>query len=306
MLYLTYNNSLLTDGAGAQLQRMISIYFIAKHFNVKYIHSPLKLLSYQGLSCLEKNENDEKQLIEYNELFNLPSDSLPDNYVIVEETWTTIYKIFHYINEGIKQNILLKLGHANPFVDEFINNLCLDVPFSWIDIHLQKPIIIAVHIRRGELLVVESSRMLPNEYYISCIKALTDILNTNNIKHEFHIHTEQLTKPITVTPSHHGICERIKENITIYPEDNFKELFTNIANVIFHINEYPVKTLQDLTNSDILLASRSSFSYIAAIMKKKGCVLFHPFWHGLSNKWIPTTSDKDIYENAEKILSMIK
>jgi FkbM family methyltransferase len=305
MLYLTYNNSFQTDGAGAQLQRIISIYLIAQKYKLKYFHSPLKFLSYQGLECLEKNESDSRQLNEYNTLFSLPSDTLPEKYEVYNEIYLYKNTLERYIQLAKTKDILLQIAFAHTLIDNEVNILNYNLPFTWVNSKLNTPIQIAIHIRRGELLVVDSNRMLPNEYYISCMEALSAILEKENIKYEFHIHTEQLTMPLTVTPSHHGICNRITENIILYPEDNFKELFNKFSNVIFHINEYPVKTLVDLTNSDILLGSRSSFSYIAAIMKKKGCILFHPFCHGLSTNWIPTKSVKDIFDNSTKIVDKL-
>jgi hypothetical protein len=81
MLYLTYDNTKQTDGAGAQLQRIISLYLIAKGLNLKYIHSPIYHMVYQDLQSLENNKADDKQMEDYNILFNLPSDTLPEKYL---------------------------------------------------------------------------------------------------------------------------------------------------------------------------------------------------------------------------------
>jgi hypothetical protein len=113
------------------------------------------------------------------------------------------------------------------------------------------------------------------------------------------------SKKITITPSHHGIFDRITEPIIIDPVNNHMEDFSSFTNIIYHINEDPIETLKELTNSDILLASRSSFSYVAAILKKKGVVLFHPFWHSLSPNWIPVSSEKDIFNASDKIIRAI-
>ena len=39
---------------------------------------------------------------------------------------------------------------------------------------------------------------------------------------------------------------------------------------------------------DLLIISRSSFSFLAAILNKKGIILYHPFWHTAPAAWIDT------------------
>jgi hypothetical protein len=161
---------------------------------------------------------------------------------------------------------------------------------------------VAVHVRRGELFVVDSHRMLPNSYYVDCIRALHALFTHAGLAHEFHIHTEVLTKTTTITPQHHGICDRTKEPVVVGPEDSHMEDFAGLPNVVLRINEDPVDTLKALCTCDVLLASRSSFSYVAAIVKK-GIVLFHPFWHALAPSWIACRSGHDIIAAHEKILA---
>lgn len=108
-----------------------------------------------------------------------------------------------------------------------------------------------------------------------------NILDNHSIPYEFHIYGECNADQTIITPTHHGIFNRIKEPIILEPDINYFDDFIG-ENVFLHINDSPVKTLIDLINSDCLVASRSSFSYVAAIVKKKGCVIFPKFWHGLS------------------------
>ena len=83
------------------------------------------------------------------------------------------------------------------------------------------------------------------------------------------------------------------------------EDFNEFSNCHFHINEYPVDTLKALTVADVLLASRSSFSYVASILKQGGVILYHPFWHSLSPTWFPTRGAQDILNAKEKIINSL-
>ncbi len=303
MLYLTYNNNDLTDGAGAQIQRIISIYLIAKHYNVEYIHTPLLRMSYQGAKCLENNEEDSTQIDRYNSLFTLPSSE----HVTFDKTYSCgqlSEELIHTLRD-MKGNILLSSVFAHRIIDSNPELLLQPLSLPWVQPLNTLPVIIAVHVRRGELFVVESERMLPNSYYIDCMKSLVEIFTQANIPYEIHLHTEIITKPTIITPTHHGIGERITTPILLRPEDNCIEEFSVIPNIKYRINEDPVETLQALSTANILLASRSSFSYVAGIISSRTSrvVLFHPFWHGLSPAWIPTRSGKDILAAREKILS---
>jgi hypothetical protein len=309
MLYLTYNNTAHTDGAGAQLQRILCIYLCAKHskelfgFQVGYIHTPLLKLDYQGLQCLETNSEDHALVNRWNENFNIPSDPLPVSYHTIETSDLLPSVIRQY--RDYPEDILFKVTYAHRTIDAVPSILQTKISLPWLQTTLQSPLKIAVHVRRGELMVVESARMLPNSYYIQCLQSLIQLLTNFSLPFEIHLHTEVPTKAFEVTPTHHGILERIPNSLTIDPSQNRIEEFNVIPNLYYHINEDPIKTLQDLTNSDILLASRSSFSYVAGILKPKGAVLFHPFWHGLSPDWIPIKSAADIVLYTNQILKKI-
>lgn len=80
----------------------------------------------------------------------------------------------------------------------------------------------------------------------------------------------------------------------------------NVKNLFFHVNTCPIETLQELSNSDILLASRSSYSYVAGILKKKGVVLQHTFWHVSKKSWIPVKKASNILTHKDTILTKIQ
>jgi hypothetical protein len=307
MLYLTYDNEVLADGAGAQIQRIISIYLISKIFSVGYIHQGLKRMTYQGAKCMEENKEDPEQIAMYNELIQLPSTPCTEIH--------QMGKVFDISEEIISQyrdetkNTLLVIQFAGTMMDARPGFL-LPGPhiFTW-NIRpslIARPVIVAIHVRRGELFVLGPGRMLPNSYYIECMEALHSIFTEANISYEFHLHTEVLTKPTLITPSHHGICDRIPESVLVTPEDSKMEDFNVIPNIKYHINEHPVDTLKALTLSDVLLASRSSFSYVASILKLGGVVLFHPFWHSLAPGWIPTRGKDDILAAKHDILRKLR
>lgn len=302
-LYLTYDNQALADGAGAQIQRILSIYLIAKYYGVNYIHSGIARMTYQGAKCLEENRSDPEQMAGYNNLIQLPSDPAPSSF-------DAAYKIYDISPELITefkdkpQTTLFVIQFAGTLIDanpSLLLQPLLNFPWAQRPSLKGRPIRVAVHVRRGELFVVDSDRMLPNSYYVECIKALASLFQKYSLPFEIHLHTEVLTKPTLVTPSHHGICERVKDSKLVTPEDSHMEDFEGLPNLILHINEHPMEALKALTIADVLLASRSSFSYIASIMKQGGVIFFHPFWHSLAPGWVPTHSARDILDAEETL-----
>lgn len=302
-LFLTYDNQALADGAGAQIQRILSIYLIAKHYGVKYIHSGLARMTYQGAKCLEENKEDPEQMSLYNQLIQLPSDTVPEQFDLAGKVFDISSQLIAEYKDK-PQNTLFIIQFAGTMIDAAPELLLQPIlNFSWAQRPSLRgrPINVAVHVRRGELFVVDSDRMLPNSYYVECIKALSSLFEKYSLPYQIHLHTEVLTKPTLITPSHHGICDRTKEPKLVTPEDSHMEDFQGLPNVIFHINEHPLETLKALTTSDVLLASRSSFSYISAIMKQGGVIFFHPFWHSLAPGWIPTQGAQDILAAEETL-----
>ena len=55
--------------------------------------------------------------------------------------------------------------------------------------------------------------------------------------------------------------------------------------VIQAANMDPFTTLRHLTEADLLVTAKSSFSYVAALLNP-GLVLYEPFWHGPIPGWI--------------------
>src|SRR5580704_1657536 len=76
---LTYDNAKMTDGAGAQLQRIYGTYAISRLLGASYFHTPLSRVDYQGFSALERNVIDPAYHQQFNDLFLIESDVMPSD-----------------------------------------------------------------------------------------------------------------------------------------------------------------------------------------------------------------------------------
>lgn len=298
---LTYANDRHMDGAGAQLQRIYGIYAISRFLKLPYIHSPLKKIGYQGLSALESNSAAADFEVEYNRVFNIPSDiELPENPVIHDTTHADI---------GLMRSLQIGAKHNKEF-----NLVRILYPYAMTDQHPEMyrhvkaispfrrtnsgPFRLALHVRRGEHLALSSDRMLPNSYFVSCALRIIEALRKLDISFVCELYTEVPTKAFIVTPQHHGIVERISADVLVDPQMNRLEDFDVIPNLVRFINGDPIETLRRMTTADALVLSRSSYSYVAAILSTKCIVVYHPFWHSPLKEWL-TADANGIVPDAE-------
>ncbi len=246
---LTYANDRHMDGAGAQLQRIYGIYAISRFCNLPYVHS-------------------------------------------IHETIHSDLDIFKRLDIYAKSTgkiILIRVLYPysvtdrNPEIYQYVKAVS---PFQH---NRSKVFRLALHVRRGEEFVIDSERMLPNSYYVACALKFIDGFKALDIPFVCELYTEVASKPFVVTPQHHGIEGRIRGNVTIDPQVNRLEDFDILPNLVRFINGDPIDTLRRMATADALVLSRSSYSYVAAILNANCIVVYHPFWHSTLTEWL--TSD---------------
>jgi hypothetical protein len=141
-------------------------------------------------------------------------------------------------------------------------------------------------VRRGELFVLDSDRMLPNVYYMNVAQNVAHALKALKIDYQLELHTEVPKKEFIVQPDHHGISNRISAATTVNPEMCRIDEFSVLPNLIRCINEPALDCLRKLATADILVMSRSSFSYLGGILNRNGIILYYPFWHRAPSSWM--------------------
>lgn len=298
-LALTYANDVIMDGAGAQLHRIYTIYALSRHLGVSYFHSPLFELGYQGLTALEKNERDSKIVERYNTLFALPSDGVvPENAVV----HYLMNANFDFINDLKKKaqhsNVfhLVKMVFTHPAADHFPQMLSHLKTVSPFEVAASPVFRIAIHVRRGDLFIADVERALPNSYYMILLQEIIKTLRRLGISFVCELYTELPSAPFIVTPGHHGMATRIKKDIMIAPEANDIKEFDQLPHLKKCINGDPIETLRAMATADLLMMSRSDFSYTAAILNKKGIIVYHPFWHGTPMEWLDGNHQRSFSE----------
>jgi hypothetical protein len=111
------------------------------------------------------------------------------------------------------------------------------------------------------------------------------------INYKMELHTEVPNKEFIVQPNHHGISNRISSPVIVSPQMCRLDEFSVLPNLVLCINETAIECLRNLATADILVMSRSSFSYLGAILNRNGAILYHPFWHQAPSSWLTVDPD---------------
>ena len=266
--YITYWNDKTMDGVGAQLQRILGIYALAKHLGINYYHSGIKMTAYQGVEQAMKNEFDHEQLkrwndlillknkeeIEFDETHTIENVNLVHLSVIKDNTSDKkkLYKIF------LPFDVLNK--YSNIYHTLKNENILDYKRYSKLD---KNKINICVHVRRGELYYYAPERLLPNSYYLDIIHKIEKYLQKEYV---VNIYSEE----VKVNSNDHS---RVFKS----DSDSLKD-FYDLKNVCMKINGDPIETVAEFIDSDILVISKSSFSYIGGLFNNK-IVITPNFWN---------------------------
>ena len=287
-LALTYDNTALTDGIGAQLHRIYAIYSLSRLLGVSYVHTPIGHVDNQGLRAMQHNARDAAFEAEFNALCQIPSDPLPGQRFRVVKLRNISADIFLQLVVAanapgagelpLLAQILLPFGITDRFPDGY--EICKQIsPFKR---GRERRLRVALHVRRGELLVHYSDRMLPNSYYISVARKVARVLDALNVDYCIELHTEVVEGDFTVAPGQLGASSPTTITAAMSRLDEFSVL----PNLVHCLNERTADCLRKLATADVLVLSRSSFSYVAAILNRGGVVLHHPFWHPPLSSWL--------------------
>jgi hypothetical protein len=131
-------------------------------------------------------------------------------------------------------------------------------------------------------LVVESQRLLGDDYYIGAIQSIVQILKSLKMKFQIRIHSEATNGPMTISPKNLKSLSQ-KENLEYGPAKF--ERYLEFENTELCLNENPIAALLNMATADILIGSKSSFSYIAACAGNNKLSIFPKFWHALLPDW---------------------
>lgn len=297
-LAVTYDNS-SSDGVGSQLQRIYGLWALSRGLGVKYVHTPLGRVGYQGLVPLLSGNLEPDFADRFNEFFTLPSDEFDTEHC---ET-VAIHGLNKKIVELHRQRAVatgrsLLLSSCTPFgytddVPAACSRLAEVSPYR--DHRPSGPLRVCVHLRRGDNSFTgrpdRDERLLPNSYYLRVLATLTEELARQSLPFVVRVHTEVPPQAVTLQPGAPGIYFRLDEPGTIDPAELALEEFDVVPNVEVVANADPKEVLDDFATADVLVLARSSLGYLAGQLNPHGLVVYAPWWHPPLPGWLVADSD---------------
>lgn len=300
-IFLSYESEGKPDGVGAQIQRILAIRSLCCNLSLGYVHTGIKSVAVHPLDPYQSPGELEEFLIRLNTLF-----FMTDSEVVKDESSRSI------MVRNLSFRILLKYMFISFVTGKTFKISCVEpYPVSEYDPLKYKNILnflpnfpsrtigsrkIAIHYRRGVGgFAVQAgekiSRELEGNYFRNLLKEI--------VKPLVHLGNTEI-KVFTDSPSY---------DLSYSPPTNQHHLWVNspkfesgIMNVqgmqlgdLFSDSDLPVSIIYggdpldaiiQMSSSDYLLMSRSSFSYVAALLNKSGQVFFpKSFWHGAKPGW---------------------
>jgi hypothetical protein len=239
------------DGFGSQLQACFSLIAYCNYKQYNYIHNPFYRM----------HHNDEN-------LDNFPT--IMNNFINLEHSFKSTKSLtnneltqLHKVKEGYFVH-----GSLRPEIfynEEVIKNIrsCYysnDKPYIE-NIYLPNTYNVAIHIRRGDVnLQKYPSRFTKNSEYINLLTNMPELEKDNVFLHVF----------------------------SEGKQEDFSDIVEKFPKIQLHLNVNIQKTFHLLVKSDLLIMSKSSFCYCAALLNqnKVNGTIIKNWWHKPFRKWL--------------------
>jgi hypothetical protein len=261
-----------TDGAGAQAHTIMSAMCFARAQGHTYVHTPFAQIDHAERPM-------DAWVDAWEQLFNLgegetpnaPAGPPPINYSTFHP------RLYHAVHDFLERpagraappasRARQQERHFHPFFyfsDCHPDAYCQVIPeFRRKYYRDSSPvgnriISIAIHLRRGDITPAHRQRFTPNALVLETTGRVRALLEKHG--QEYAISLYALGAP--------GDFAEFR--------DSGVELFLNVD---------AVWTMRQLIEADVLIMSRSSFSYVAALISD-GLKLYEPFWHSPLPGWL--------------------
>jgi hypothetical protein len=305
-LAVTYDSSIDSDGVGSQLQRIYGLWALSRDLGIKYVHTPLERVGYQGLMPLLDGNLAPDFADRFNAFFTLPSDDFDTEHCeTVRIHILTQERIAKYRQRAAATGRSVLLAACLPFgytdrVPAACSRLREVSPYRR---HRPSgPLRVCVHLRRGDNSFTgrpdRDERLLPNRYYLRILATLVDELARQGLSFVIRVHTEVPPRAVTLQPGTPGIYFTLDEPGTIDPAELALEEFDAVPNVEVVANADPKEVLDDFATADVLVLARSSLGYLAGQLNPHGLIVYAPWWHPPLPGWLIADSDGELDRGA--------
>lgn len=269
-----------TAGIGDQLASWITGLYYAQKFHLTYAYSPLFPKEWDEFLGFWENEQTTEELLKR---YGYRRVWLP----YFEEQNKAESQMIQGIIESYKgQKVIFFIEISQVYGAQFGAMTDIRKKFNMAPVRQQDKLIyqadvvnVAVHVRRGDIVEGYANddpqmamRWLDNDYYVNVLKQVTELLQ--HTRYKIYIFSQ-------------GI-----------PAD-FEE-FQQFGEVEYCLDMPAIESFLHLVRADVLITSKSSFSYKPALLSDGIRICPRNFWHGYpdNSKWI-LADDYGIIEREE-------
>ncbi|MEH1816450.1 MAG: alpha-1,2-fucosyltransferase [Nostoc sp.] len=256
------------DGAGAQALAILSTQLFAYDTGIKYVHIPFQKIQHN-------NENNPDWEKDWEEFFGLGEGELKISQLDLSGINYLKISDISQIPLNASENLYIVSqchDYANLFPNRYksLKEKLLEKYQSFPKQQYQSnmydynQLSIVLHIRRGDINSKGkfSERYTSNDEINCILQNIISIISNYQLKLSISIYSQ-------------GQPEDFKEIIDKYRNYNTK----------IYLDECVFKAFHALVNADILLMSKSTFSYTAALLSS-GIKIYEPFYHPPLDDWL--------------------
>lgn len=294
---LCFDANRINDGTGAQIQRIMAIYSLSKFLGLKYVHKPISEVSIHPLDSHRTTKQYKHYLFRLNSLVSFPSDLTQiQGYSQVEVPKLTSLGLMRlFMKSRTSSPILINIGDpysiidANPNIYNFARPIVLRNFNEIYELPKVDAKVIMVHYRSTPgAFATYPGESRPRQYDIERLRRVLErAIKISDVKSPY-------IKIFTDAPKSH-MKVKVKEfqashwrNTPGY-RDGYLELsgldleheLSGIGSKIeVHVGGDPLEALAKMASANVLIMSKSSFSYVAHLLNADG-TFFSPFefWH---------------------------
>ena len=300
---LTYNDS-IDDGVGAQLHRIIGVYTLSTLYGIPYQHSGIKNLLITALDPYQTQEELDSYIKRINDIFKLPSSDFGSQKDFRLQLTTptkldlNLIRLKNKFKVGKDRTVVI----SNPFLllNKNPDAYLLALPaLPTVNVTESDFVKVVVHYRRGsssfDVLPGEAApRAILNEWYLKVLNKYVNQLQANGQNYHIDVFTDMPRHDLDFTPLafQRDFWKQLprfeNEMITVHGEDLNKTTFKDFGNSLtVHYGGDPLDDLFHMAQADLLIMSRSSFSFVGALLNRKGKIIAPPnFSHKKVSTWI--------------------
>lgn len=300
-IILSYSAGVKSDGLGAQLQRVLALNALGEHWNIPVRHSPVKHIAVHPLDGFVDNADYLKFLDEFNELIG--SDISIEGLQSFEKIYIDDLRLRHLVKLVLrvrfsKEHFILRVTHpyffidAKPWLYKCSANSQIQQKLS-LSVTENKKHRISLHHRHGVgNLAIQPGQNKPREIILASYSNIMQTLIEAHPNMGISVYTDAPEVDLQFRPP---IEQRDSwENLPEFDGDLMKVSGNSLKGLVDNLppgtevvrGGHPLQSLANMATSSILVLSRSSFGYVAALLSEEAEIFIpEDFWHPALPGW---------------------